>query len=123
VALEQEKRALEQKVDRLDSTLSRLDSALSKFIQEQQQKEQVVLIILASCLRMKCIYQRTRVATRSLLLHKNDFVPIAQVCKSGIREILRNSRRKSLCLQFSQSSVAKFDEKSTSLVIDEEKPS
>ncbi len=57
VALEQEKQALEQKVDRLDSTLSRLDSALSKLIQEQQQKEQVVLTILASCLRMKCTLQ------------------------------------------------------------------
>jgi hypothetical protein len=51
VTLEQEKRALEQKVDRLDSTLSRLDSVLSKFIQEQQQKEQVVLIVNAKELR------------------------------------------------------------------------
>jgi hypothetical protein len=63
VALEQEKRALEQKVDRLDSTLGRLDSALSKFIQEQQQKEQVVLIVLASCLRMQCTCQGTTFST------------------------------------------------------------
>jgi hypothetical protein len=77
VALEQEKRALEQKVDRLDSNLSSLDSVLSKFIQEQQQKEQVVLIVLASCLRMKC--QGTSFSTKLFF-----FFAKCKSCKFGI---------------------------------------